>query len=104
MTPWPETIVDHATSAVLEIRWTDGAVSRLPHRLLRTHCRCATCERQRRRPDPGVPEPGLDVRLHAIHPVGDKGLNLVFDDGHARGIFPWPYLHELGAREAPQGS
>jgi len=36
------------------------------------------------------------IRLDAIHPVGDKGLNLVFSDGHGRGIFPWAYLRELG--------
>lgn len=102
MTPWPESITDHAASGVLEIRWTDGEVSRLPHPLLRANCRCAACEQQRRRPDAAVRPPDPAVRLHAIHPIGDRGLNLVFDDGHGRGIFPWPYLHELGARGAPQ--
>ena len=24
------------------------------------------------------------------------GLQLIFNDGHERGIYPWPYLAELG--------
>ena len=31
-----------------------------------------------------------------VHTIGDKGLNLVFSDGHGRGIYPWAYLRELG--------
>jgi DUF971 family protein len=100
VTPWPVSIVDHPGRGELEIRWTGGEVSRLPHHLLRTRCRCAACEQHRRRPDPSVAAPASTVRLHAIHPVGDRGLNLVFDDGHGRGIFPWPYLHELGRSPA----
>jgi DUF971 family protein len=37
-----------------------------------------------------------DLRLEGIHPIADKALNLVFSDGHGRGIFPWSYLRELG--------
>jgi DUF971 family protein len=33
--------------------------------------------------------------------VGELGLNLVFDDEHGRGIYPWPYLRELGAPTHP---
>ena len=91
----PERIVNHQASGVLELRWPDGSQSRLPHGLLRARCRCAGCEQLRRArgAHPGI-EPAL--RLEAINPVADKGLNLVFSDGHGRGIFPWAYLHELG--------
>ena len=94
--PWiPLDIVDHQASGVLELRWQDGSASHLAHGLLRARCRCAACEQAYR--DLGShPEPASSIRLAAIHPVSDKGLNLVFSDGHGRGIFPWAYLHELG--------
>ena len=92
---FPQAIVNHQASGVLELRWQDGSESRLPHGLLRARCRCAGCEQSFR--TNGVrPEPEVAIRLDAIHPVGDKGLNLVFSDGHGRGIFPWAYLRELG--------
>ena len=92
----PEAIVNHQTSGVLELAWNDGSISRLPHGLLRAHCRCAGCEQQRRRTGASA-ETSASIRLAEIHPIADKGLNLVFSDGHNRGIFPWAYLHELDA-------
>jgi len=92
---FPQAIVNHQASGVLELLWQDGSESRLPHGLLRARCRCAGCE-QSWRAQGTHPEPVAAIRLDAIHPIGDKGLNLVFSDGHGRGIFPWAYLHELG--------
>ncbi len=89
----PESLVDHQASGVLEIRWHGGRTSRLPHALLRANCRCAACER-RRRDGEAIDAPAA-VRLAQILPVAEHGLNLVFDDGHGRGIYPWSYLHEL---------
>jgi len=92
---FPRAIVNHQSSGVLELRWQDGSESRLPHGVLRSRCRCAGCE-QAYRTQGAHPEPDPTIRLDAIHPVSDKGLNLVFSDGHGRGIFPWAYLRELG--------
>jgi DUF971 family protein len=93
----PTAVTDHRGTGVLEIEWSDGRVSRLPHALLRTRCRCAGCEQLRR--TTGLdPAANPSLRLVALEPISDKGLNLVFDDGHGRGIYPWPYLRELGAR------
>ncbi|HJV68735.1 DUF971 domain-containing protein [Ideonella sp.] len=91
----PQAIVDHQASGVLELRWPDGSASRLPHGLLRARCRCAGCQ-QRHRTEGGHPEVAPAIRLAAIQPISDQGLNLVFSDGHGRGIYPWAYLHELG--------
>jgi DUF971 family protein len=90
----PVALTDHALSGVLEVQWPDGHVSRLPHALLRRGCRCAACEHDRRAL--GL-EPAADsaLRLQTIEPVGQLGLHLAFSDGHARGIYPWPYLREL---------
>ncbi|KQW54262.1 DUF971 domain-containing protein [Variovorax sp. Root411] len=92
---FPIDIVDHQASGVLELCWRDGSTSRLAHGLLRARCRCAACE-QAFRAHGSHPEPEASIRLAAIHPVADKGLNLVFSDGHGRGIFPWAYLRGLG--------
>ncbi|WP_413247280.1 gamma-butyrobetaine hydroxylase-like domain-containing protein [Pseudomonas sp. Marseille-P8916] len=48
-----------------------------------------------------------DVRLERIAPHG-YGVQLVFSDGHDKGIYPWAYLRELGgaalsAQDAPSG-
>jgi DUF971 family protein len=93
--PLPVAVIDHRSSGVLELQWPDGATSRLPHALLRSCCRCAACEHVRRSADRDV-EAHEAVRLRDMRPVADKGLNLVFSDGHARGIYPWNYLRELG--------
>lgn len=92
---WPSAITDHQRSGRLEIEWPDGRRSQLPHGLLRARCRCAACQ-QALRTQGSCPEPAPQVRLAQIHMVGDKGLNLVFSDGHDRGIYPWSYLRELG--------
>lgn len=41
------------------------------------------------------------VAVTRVEPVGNYGVRLHFDDGHATGIFTWEYLRELGEnREA----
>ncbi|MEO8153022.1 MAG: DUF971 domain-containing protein [Rhizobacter sp.] len=91
---FPEAIVNHQASGVLELRWQDGSESHLPHPLLRARCRCAGCQ-QSYRQEGSHPDMASTIRIEGINPISDKGLNLVFSDGHGRGIFPWAYLHEL---------
>ena len=33
-----------------------------------------------------------------VEPVGNYAVKLVFDDGHATGIYAWSALHDLGTR------
>lgn len=93
---WPTTITDHAHSGVLELTWPDGARTELRHAHLREQCRCAACEQQRRR-GPGVAPADAALRIVHMELVGEQGLSLAFSDGHARGIYPWAYLRQLGA-------
>ena len=37
-----------------------------------------------------------EVGIDRVEPVGNYAVRLVFDDGHATGIYSWAYLHELG--------
>jgi DUF971 family protein len=92
----PTAIIDHRRGGLLEIAWADGHTSHLRHALLREQCRCAGCEQQRRH-GAGVAAADEALRLVRIEPVGDHGLNLGFSDGHARGIYPWSLLRQLGA-------
>jgi DUF971 family protein len=93
----PVAITDHAASGILELRWPDGTASRLPHPLLRRRCRCGQCENDRRRHGRESEAPA-SIRITDIRPIGDNALNLAFNDGHERGIYPWAYLLDL-ARE-----
>ncbi len=96
----PLDVMHHQTSGQLEILWSDGLLTRLTSTDLRRACRCATCVQRRRSTDAlGV---SVSVRLTSILPVGEMGLQLIFDDGHDRGIYPWPYLHELSMAQHPE--
>ena len=93
MTALPETIENHAAQGVLALHWPDGRSARVTHARLRALCPCSACRAQRRagievREDAGV-------RLAAIEPVGVYALNLVFSDGHRRGIYPFEMLAML---------
>lgn len=77
------------TPAALRLQWPDGATS-VSATKLRAACRCGGC---RTRP---VAEEQA-VHLIDAQPVGHYALNLVFSDGHDRGIYPWVWLRELAA-------
>jgi DUF971 family protein len=36
------------------------------------------------------------VNIERIEPVGRYAVRLIFDDGHATGLYTWPILYELG--------
>ena len=86
-------VVHHQASGQLALHWSDGLQARLDSDTLRSACRCAACEKMRRAgSDPIFSSP---VQLTELIALGDLGLQLCFDDGHDRGIYPWSYLHEL---------
>ena len=92
MAPWPQDVVLHQASGSLGLRWADGLAVRMDGPQLRAACRCAECEQARRQGTPSAPK---NARLTALEPVADKGLQLVFSDGHGRGIYPWRFLRQL---------
>jgi DUF971 family protein len=85
----------HNTAGELVLHWSDGATSRLNHHTLRAACPCAQCRASRLRGEIRLVDAG--VKVVAINPMG-YGVQLVFDDGHDRGIFPWRFLREITAR------
>lgn len=95
----PLVIHNIAAAALLEIRWSDGTISRLHHRDLRQACPCAWCRAARLRGD--IREIDPDVRVITVNTMG-YGLQLVFNDGHDRGIYPWIYLNTLDSQVNPE--
>ncbi|SFG21433.1 DUF971 family protein [Duganella sp. CF458] len=89
----PLSIEHDADAAHMIIYWPDALMQRLDTGLLRRSCRCADCASRARAGQ--VPSSGAGLRLMRIVPVGSYGVQLVFSDGHERGIYPWPYLRGL---------
>jgi DUF971 family protein len=77
----------------LELRWADGHSGRISAALLRSSCRCASCEHKRR--SGGEIVVPASIALADARPFGVAALQPVFSDGHQRGLFPWAYLREL---------
>jgi DUF971 family protein len=85
---------------VMELEWGDGRTLSVPHKILRGYCPCASCQGHSgtiRFVDAGEPE------LRDIGQVGNYALELGWGDGHATGIYPYPFLRRLGELYASYG-
>ena len=89
----PSSLRNSLGEARLTLEWADGASLSLSHVRLRGACPCAQCKAARLRGAIALVNEG--VRLERIALQG-YGVQLVFSDGHERGIYPWGYLRELG--------
>ncbi|MEE2932087.1 MAG: gamma-butyrobetaine hydroxylase-like domain-containing protein [Pseudomonadota bacterium] len=75
------------------ISWPDGDKVELSALLLRQRCNSASSKRSR---IDGAEELKTEhLTIAEIRSVGLYAINLVFSDGHDRGIYPWSYLREL---------
>ncbi len=75
------------------ISWPDGDKAELSALLLRKRCNSARSKRAR---IDCAEEPTTEcLTIAEIRSVGLYAINLVFSDGHDRGIYPWSYLREL---------
>lgn len=85
----------------LEITWGDEHPSVYPLKYVRDNCPCAACrgarEEARKNPfrvlSPGERAPS--TRIINVEPVGRYGMRLVWQDGHATGIYTFEYLREI---------
>lgn len=84
----------------LLVEWNDGATHRIPWRILRDRCPCATCRQKRTEPAPVFnilkPEEAAPVRATAMSPIGNYAYQIDFSDGHKTGIFSLELLREIG--------
>lgn len=82
-----------STDAQLHIRWDDGVEQRIAFSRLRGACPCSQCRAARLQGRIDLVPSGIVLRELNLQ---GYGVQLVFDDGHERGIFPWAYLRKLG--------
>jgi len=99
VTAFPHTLRLDGGTRALEVEWSDRTSATLPFRLLRERCRCAEC-RSARQKGPAV-DAGETVAVIEVLPCGSGAVQLVFSDGHSRGIFPFAYLRELATLLQP---
>jgi DUF971 family protein len=91
----PKRIVLNKTARTLTVHWHDGRVDEFSGSTLRAACPCSACRRIRLQG--GTIAAPDDVVVFSIQPMA-YGMQLVFSDGHERGIYPWAYLDTLAAR------
>jgi DUF971 family protein len=88
----PESVVLVRDRSRLRLVWSDME-GQVDAKRLRSACRCAACTRAR--VDGTLPSAFGGILIANVVAVGDYAINVVFSDGHNRGIFPWPYLRSL---------
>ena len=91
----PTEIKLHQKSRVLELAFDDGYSCNLPCEYLRVYSPSAEVVGH----GPGQEVLQLDkelVGIDKLEPAGNYALKIHFDDGHATGIYTWPYLYGLG--------
>jgi DUF971 family protein len=91
----PQEIALAGDGTVLRVMLGTGEQVAFEADKLRAACRCAHCRRARI--DGVFPAAFERVTIRRFAPMGRYAINIVFSDGHERGIFPWSYLSELAA-------
>ncbi len=95
---WPTEIRLSKDKRTLTVAFDDGAVHAIPAELLRV--RSPSAEVQGHGPGQRQTVPGKrDVMILEVAPVGSYAVRLRFDDMHDTGIYTWPFLRDMGARQ-----
>ncbi len=110
MSSTPKSITVLRSEAVLAIEWEDGQRVEYPLAGLRAACPCAECRLRGEERDAGVSPNDLDwplphdvsLDIRSIEQVGNYALRLIWDDGHAYGIYSWDYLKALSPKESTE--
>lgn len=76
----------------LVLRWPEGSSTVISAAALRAACRCAPCRAAALR---ATSQDTRSIELTGAAPVGQYALQLLFSDGHDRGIYPWGLLRLL---------
>jgi len=92
----------------LAIKWEDGSETFIPLERLRRCCPCAGCKGEvdvmgNLYKSPERPLPPAAFRLVRVDKVGGYGVQPVWADGHATGIYPFEYLKRAGDLPANGG-
>ncbi len=90
-------------ATTLELGWSDGETSRIPHWILRGFCPCAGC--QGHDGAVGFVEAtaslsGAALEIRVLRQVGGYALGFTWGDGHEAGIYSFEHLRWLGSLAA----
>ena len=89
----------------LAIKWADGTESFIALEKLRRHCPCAGCKGEvdvmgKLYKNPGRPLSSAAFQLVRVERVGGYGVQPVWRDGHATGIYSFEYLRRMAGSDA----
>ncbi|KIY39639.1 hypothetical protein TZ03_16365 [Pseudomonas sp. 10-1B] len=88
----PGAIHNQREARQLTVQWQE-AEQVVSHARLRGACPCSQCRAARLQGRVSLVRD--DVRVERVVAQG-YGVQLIFSDGHERGIYPWAYLRQLG--------
>lgn len=97
---WPSELKVSDQGRVLKISFDNGVAYEIPAELLRVESPSAEVKGH----GPGQEQLVFGKRLVSItgiEPIGTYAAKINFSDGHATGLYTWPYLENLG-RNQPQ--
>lgn len=97
-TPWPTELTLDQPAKTLKISFDDGLNFEFTYEFLRVQSPSAEV----RGHGPGQEVLQLnkqDVGILELKPVGNYGVQIVFDDGHDTGIYSWAWLREIGENQ-----
>ena len=89
--PVPSALSNRRAAGELQVQWGE-TLQVISHARLRGACPCSQCRAARLQG--AISLVREDVRVERIEAQG-YGVQLVFSDGHGRGIYPWEYLRQL---------
>jgi DUF971 family protein len=81
----------------LAITWQGGSESRIATTILRANCPCSECQ-SRTRSASATYVPLVTAQSSAIREinlVGSSALQIIWEDGHAIGVFPYTLIRRL---------
>lgn len=93
--PWPEELRLASGGSELAVRFDSGEQLTLAAEYLRVESPSAEVKGH----GPGQEQlvwGKRNVKISRLEPVGSYAVRIVFDDGHATGLYTWPYLLKLG--------
>ncbi|MEE2730845.1 MAG: DUF971 domain-containing protein [Pseudomonadota bacterium] len=90
----PMDITLHRQRSELEIKWSDGVAATLSGETLRSFCACSRCRARNRI---GTPLISDNSHIDHVAMAGIAGLQIIFADGHDKGVYPWSYLQAIAA-------
>jgi DUF971 family protein len=93
--PWPEELRLKDHGRTLAVTFDTGEACELPAEYLRVESPSAEVKGH----GPGQEQlvaGKRNVVIVGLEPVGSYAVRIVFNDGHATGLFTWDYLMKLG--------